>query len=98
MWESILCNAISSRKRVSLNYDGYFRIVEIHAVGRNKIGNEVVRVWQVRGGSQSGEYQGWKLLRLDEAGSATLLNEHSDAPRIGYKRNDSAIEYIYCQI
>lgn len=57
-----------------------------------------MRVWQVRGGSNSGERQGWKLMRLDEAIAAHVIDEKSEAPRSGYKRADKAIAWITCQI
>lgn len=57
-----------------------------------------MRVWQVRGGSNSNERVGWKLLRLDEAIAAHVINEKSEAPRHGYKRGDKAMAFIDCQI
>jgi hypothetical protein len=57
-----------------------------------------MRVWQVRGGSNSGERTGWKLLRLDEAFSAHVIDEKSEAPRRGYVRGDKAMLVIRCQI
>ncbi len=78
-------------------YDGYVRAVEVHAVGETKDGNAIMRVWQVRGGSNSGERQGWKLLRLDEARGGQMIDERSQAPRPGYRRNDAAMASIACQ-
>ena len=52
----------------------------------------------VRGGSNSNERSGWKLLRLDEAFSAHVIDEKSEAPRRGYKRGDKAMSFIDCQI
>lgn len=45
-----------------------------------------MRVWQVRGGSVSGERAGWKLLRLDETRGLQILDEPPEAPHPQYKR------------
>jgi hypothetical protein len=83
------CEALRTGKRLALNYDGFPRVVEVHAVGRTQENNWVMRVWQVRGGSVHNEPVGWKLMRLDEASSGRMLdNEVSNAPRTGYKRGD----------
>jgi hypothetical protein len=48
MWNSTACDALRQRKRLELRYDGYTRVVEVHAVGSTKDGNDIMRVWQVR--------------------------------------------------
>lgn len=93
------CAAITSGKCLELRYDGYSRVVEVHAVGLTRESNWVMRVWQVRGGSVSNEPVGWKLLRLDEAWSVALINERSMAPRPKYKRGDAImVGGIRCQL
>lgn len=76
---------------LELRYNGYSRVVEVHAVGLFSEGNSLMRVWQVRGGSVQNEPVGWKLMRLDEGFSAFVTNEKSMAPRPGYKRGDPAM-------
>lgn len=98
MWTSTPCQALAAGKLLEVLYDGYMRAVEVHAVGETKEGNAIMRVWQVRGGSNSGERQGWKLLRLDEAHGGQMLEERSQAPRHGYRRNDAAMASIACQV
>jgi len=98
MWWHIACEALSAGKSLSITYDGYSRIVEVHAVGTTNDGNPIMRVWQVSGGSASGERTGWKLLRLDKTWGYGLTDEGSQAPRRGYKRGDPAIEVIRCQV
>lgn len=97
MWLRMATDAITSRVCLLLSYDGWSRVVEVHAVGRSSEGNDIMRVWQVRGGSATNEV-GWKLLRLDEAFSAQLTSEASLAPRSGYRRSDPAMRSIYAQI
>ena len=93
----LACQALRERKCLELRYDGWSRTVEVHAVGYTKENNPVMRVWQTLGGSNSGE-KGWKLLRLDEVISGHICPDHSGAPRVGYKRNDRAMQRIACQI
>ncbi len=98
MWLETACAALRAGKCLELRYDGFSRLVEVHAAGYTKDNNAIMRVWQVRGGSQSGERTGWKLMRADETFSAHLTEEASQAPRKGYKRGDAAMERIVCQI
>jgi hypothetical protein len=98
MWKSVASDALRQGKCLELRYDGFSRIVEVHAVGTSEEGNDLMRVWQVRGGSVSNERTGWKLLRLDEAFGARVTDEESEAPRKGYKRGDKAMRLIASQI
>ena len=98
MWRQTACDALAQGKCLQLSYDGYFRVVEVHLVGETTAGHDAMRVWQVRGGSQSNERVGWKLLRLDEARGATITDEQSHAPRRGYNRDDSHMARIYCRV
>jgi len=98
MLQRTACEALRSKKCLELRYDGYARVVEVHAVGVKKDGTDAMRVWQVRGGSVSGERTGFKLLDLDETFSAHMIDEKSNAPRFGYKHGDKALNPIYCQL
>ena len=98
MYYATACQALREGKRLRVGYDGFSRVVEVHAVGETKKGNQVMRVWQVRGGSVSNEAMGWKLLRLDEALSFGILDEPSSAPRPDYSRNDKVMTRIFCQV
>jgi hypothetical protein len=77
MYVRTACEALKTARRLEIRYDGYHRIVEVHAVGNSREGAPLMRVWQVRGGSTSGESAGWKLLRLDETRALSLLDEPS---------------------
>jgi hypothetical protein len=92
------CQALNSGCCLDVRYDGYSRVVEVHACGWTKEEHAIMRVWQVRGGSVSNEPIGWKLLRLNEVAGLAILNEKSRAPRSGYNRGDRAMSRIVCQL
>jgi hypothetical protein len=94
----VACEALRSGHVLELQYDGYVRSVEVHAVGFTKEDTAVMRVWQVGGGSVSDEPVGWKLLRLDEATGAVVTHQKSLAPRPGYKPGDPVMEQMTCQL
>lgn len=98
MWIDLASKALRSGKVLELSYDGWRRWVEVHAVGYSKDGNPLMRVWQTRGGSNSDERQGWKLMRCDEAFAATITEEVSEAPRKGYRRGDPALSRIMSEL
>lgn len=93
----MLCDAINERKIIELRYSGYSRVVEPYAYGRDKSGDEILRCFQISGGSESGERSGWKLLKVREI-FALQSTSLSFGTRAEYKRGDKAMEYIFCQI
>lgn len=96
---SAICRAIRERHLIRLSYGWGSRLVEPHAYGRNNNGNELLRVFQASGASESGEPFGWKLLRVDEINALHIVDEHFAGPRQGYRPGDSAMDdRIYCQL
>ena len=98
MYYDLPCRALNEGKRLELRYDGFSRVVEVHAVGCSNAGHNIMRVYQVRGGSESNERVGWKIFRLDEASSAHILDERSEVPRSDYKRGDKAMSRMFCEL
>lgn len=98
MWVETACEALSKGKCLELRYHGMVRVVEVHAVGASSDGQDLMRVWQVLGGSRSGGATGWKLLRLADTRSPLVTQYNSFAPREGYVRGDPALATIYCQL
>ena len=98
MYTQAACAALKSGHCLEIRYDGFIRIVEVHAVGYTKEGNPIMRVWQISGGSGSGEPSGWKLLRLDETLGLGPIGEPSAAPRQGYRQGDKVMSRIVCQL
>ena len=89
--------AIHNRHVLELKYNGYSRKVEPHAYGRDRGGEEILRCFQVAGGSESGERTGWKLLKVADAYSV-IQTSGIFSPRPEYKRGDKAMQYIFCEL
>ena len=98
MWWHVACEALSKGTRLAITDDGLTRVVEVHTVGTSDDGNPIMRAWQVRGGSRSNNPSPWRLFRLDRAWQYAILDEQSEAPRVGYKRGDGNISLIRCQV
>lgn len=92
-----ILQAIQQTKILELRYDGYFRIVEPHAYGRDKNGDEIIRCYQTAGGSASGESIGWKLLKVRDVFSLHITNTKFST-RSEYKKNDKAMIQIFAQL
>ena len=93
----IISEAIQKKSILELRYHGFSRFVEPHAYGRDKNGDEIVRCYQVSGGSESGERCGWKLLKVKEVFLLHITGKPF-IPRPSYRQNDKAMEYIFSQI
>lgn len=93
-----ISSAIKNKQLLSFTYDGYLRVVEPHTYGIDKKGHSAVRAYQVRGGSESGEYVGWKIFHVSEIQGLTDLQEYFTQARPQYKRNDSAFSTIHAQL
>lgn len=83
---------------LSLSYNGFARLVEVHAVGVTRAGNRVMRVWQVSGGSSSGKPVGWKLMSIGEASNMAISEQIAQVPRERYRRGDKAMARIDWQV
>ena len=97
MTQDIL-SAIKNKQALSFTYDGYSRVVEPHTYGVDTKGHAALRAYQVRGGSESGEYVGWKLFHVNEMHGLTVLQEYFAGARPKYKRGDSAFSTIHAQL
>jgi hypothetical protein len=93
-----VCEAIAKARRLALTYAGHDRVVEVHVAGYTRQGEPLMRAWQVRGGSESGEPVGWKMFRMEDVAAVRLTSERSQAPRPDYAPNDPAIARIVCQV
>lgn len=93
-----IATAVQGHNLLSFMYDGYRRTVEPHAYGTDKQGHSALRAYQVGGGSESGQYVGWKLFHTNEMHGVTVQPQTFAGPRPGYKRGDKAFASIKAQL
>jgi hypothetical protein len=95
---NLYLSAINQMQTIELRYHQFSRFVEPHAYGINAKGHHVLRCYQIAGGSQSNEPQGWKLLLESDIHSAHLTGQHFAALRAKYKRGDAVMTTILAQL
>ena len=90
--------AIQARNLVTFSYDGFRRTVEPHTYGVDTKGHMALRAYQVGGGSESGEYIGWKLFHVHEMQGVLVQPQTFAGARSGYHRGDKAFAEIRAQL
>lgn len=93
-----ILDAISDMKLIEFYYNGEYRIVEPHTYGISKTGNDVLRAFQIAGGSNSDKNTGWKIFRVDDMTNINISEDAFGGPRTGYKKGDSAMVRIYIEL
>jgi len=88
-----IVEAINSRRRLRFVYNGRERTVEPQCYGIGARGTELLRAYQLAGGSQPEP-----LFDVSKIGSLALLDERFSAPGPHYKKNDSAMARIFAQL
>lgn len=76
---------LKAEKCLEIEYNDTKRLVELHAICVNEHGQRTMFVWQVSGGSRSGQSQGWKYIPLAGVTSLSISQQQSEAPRPGYQ-------------
>ena len=92
-----ICDAIEKKKILEFRYSGYSRIVEPYAHGSDKKGNDILRGFQIAGGSKKGTANEWKIFKVGEITSLQVTDK-TFVPRQDYRRGDSAMASICCQL
>lgn len=90
--------SIENKQLLSFTYDGFRRLVEPHTYGTDKKGHPALRAYQISGGSESGEYVGWKIFHINKIRNLLMLSEYFASARPKYKPNDPAFSTIYAQL
>jgi hypothetical protein len=93
----VLCDAIRLRHVVRFLYHGGVREVEPYVYGRDADGNELLRGFQVRGASRSGEVAGWKMFHVEDMTSVAVTFE-AFVPRTPYDPVDKVIVFVNSRV
>lgn len=89
----LIVQAIRERRRLRFVYDDKPRLVEPQCYGIGQRGTELLRVHQLQGGTQAEP-----LFDVSKIRDLALLEQHFDKPGPHYKRDDSAMAHIFCQL
>jgi predicted DNA-binding transcriptional regulator YafY len=93
MRHPLICLAIKEKRLLRFTYDFKSRVVEPHAYGETDDGNELLRGWQ-----QAPLPADWRTFRLDKAVGLSIADARFLKPRPDYKRDDTAMHRVFCQL
>lgn len=93
----VIIEAIQNRKVLSFTYSGIARVVEPHAVGVSRAGNEVLRCYQTQGGHATTGHE-WDLCEISKLSKLAFTGQHFVGERPGYRRGDKHMKTIYAEL
>ena len=89
----VIVRSIRERRRLRFTYNGKARLAEPQCYGIGTKGTELLRVHQLQGGSQREP-----LFDVSKMEDLVVLDEFFTKPGPNYKKNDSAMSEIFCQL
>jgi WYL domain len=92
-WHARLVDAITHRRRLRFVYHGRPRVAEPQAYGVGTRGTALLRVHQLRGGTQREP-----LFDVERIEELEVLDETFELPGPNYTRDDSAMTTIFAQL
>ncbi len=95
--KSSICNAIKSRRQISIFYDKKARIIDPYLIGTTTAGNEALRAYQIGGYSEKGGLPDWRLFTLKKISGVEVLDT-SFAVRSDYNPDDKGMVQFSCRV
>jgi hypothetical protein len=74
--KNVICSAIQSKKMIQFNYKDSTRVAEPYCYGESKTGDKVLRAFQVKGESESGNPVGWKLFMASKIKNVAVTDKY----------------------
>ena len=93
-----IISAIADKRCIEFTYDGLNRVVEPHTFGIDGSREPVICGYQTRGGSRSGQTEGWKSFHVGRISMLHILAETFVQPRPQYRRDDGAFIEVTSQL
>jgi len=90
----LICTAIGARRRLSFIYHERLRVAEPQCYGISTAGKEALRVHLIKGISTERE----PLFTVAEMQALKMLDQTFTKPGPNYKKNDSAMKIIFCEL
>jgi hypothetical protein len=88
-----IVQAIKSKQRIQFTYNGKVRYVEPQCYGVGMKDTELLRVHQLSGGSEREP-----LFNVSKIEDLKFMDEYFTEPGPNYKKGDSAMKIIYCEL
>jgi hypothetical protein len=89
----VIVDSIRKWRRLRFTYNGKTRVGEPQCYGMGVKGTELLRVHQIQGGTQREP-----LFDVSKIEDLVVLDEVFTEPGPNYKKNDSAMKTIFCQL
>jgi hypothetical protein len=89
----VIVDSIRSWRRLRFTYNGRTRVAEPQCYGLGFKGTELLRVHQLQGGAQREP-----LFNVSKIRDLVVLDEVFAEAGPNYKKNDSAMKTIFCQL
>ena len=91
--KGLIVKAIRDKRRLRFVYNGKLRLAEPQCYGIGTRGTELLRVHQIYGGTEREP-----LFDVSMMTGLVALDERFTKPGPNYKKNDSAMKTVYCQL
>ena len=93
---TLVCDAIRSRRLLRFIYEGYERVLEPHVYGINTQNHEMLSGWLVGGWSATETAPGWRNYIVRDMYDLQALAEDFQGPRVGFNPESERFRQVFC--
>lgn len=92
-----IIDAIHNRRVLAFTYSGIARVVEPHAVGVSRAGNDALRCFQTQGGHVTPGHE-WDFCDLSQIIGLHATGDVFSGARPDYRKGDKHMKHIYAEL